>query len=123
MESAPANAGYLPVVIFTLVGFAFVGFTLLFARLVRPSAPSKEKSQTYECGVPPVGQAWGPFNPHYYLFALLFVIFDVEAAFLFPWAVAFRKVGLYAVGEMLIFVALLGLGLAYAWRRGALEWE
>ena len=120
---APPNAGYLPVVVFTLVGFAFVGFTLLFARLVRPSAPGKEKNQTYECGVTPVGQALGLFNPHYYLFALLFVVFDVEAAFLFPWAVAFRKVGLYAVGEMLIFVALLGLGRAYAWRRGALQWE
>lgn len=119
----PPGTSYLPVVIFTLVGFAFVGFTLLFSRLVRPSAPGREKSATYECGAPPVGQAWGMFNPHYYLFALLFVVFDVEAAFLFPWALAFRKVGLYAVSEMLIFVALLGAGLAYAWRRGALQWE
>jgi NADH-quinone oxidoreductase subunit A len=120
---APSAGSFLPVVIFTLVGTAFVGFTLLFARLVRPSAPSAAKSQTYECGVTPVGQACVPFNPHYYLFALLFVIFDVEAAFLFPWALAFRKVGIYAVAEMLIFVVLLGVGLAYAWRRGALQWE
>jgi NADH:ubiquinone oxidoreductase subunit 3 (subunit A) len=120
---APSDGGYLPVVIFTLVGFAFVGFTLLFARFVRPSAPGEAKNQTYECGVTPIGEAWGPFNPHYYLYALLFVIFDVESAFLFPWALAFRKVGLYAVGEMLVFVALLVLGLAYAWRRGALQWE
>jgi NADH-quinone oxidoreductase subunit A len=114
---------YLPVVVFTLVGIAFVLVTLVFSRLVRPFAPTKEKLETYECGVPPTGNAWGQFNAHYYLFALLFVVFDVEAAFLFPWAVAFRKIGVYAVAEMLIFVALLGLGLAYAWRRGALEWE
>lgn len=120
---APSNANYLPVVIFVLVGIAFVGVTLIIARLARPSAPNPAKLETYECGVPPVGQAWGEFNTHYYLFALLFVVFDVEAAFLYPWAVAFRKVGVYAVAEMLIFVVLLGLGLAYAWRRGALEWE
>lgn len=114
---------YLPVVIFTLVGIVFIAGTLLFSRLIRPSAPTKQKLETYECGVAPVGDAWGQFNAHYYLFALLFVVFDVEAAFLYPWAVAFRKVGGYAVAEMLIFVALLGLGLAYAWRRGALEWE
>jgi NADH-quinone oxidoreductase subunit A len=114
---------YLPVVVFTLVGIAFVLVTLVFSRLVRPYAPTKEKLQTYECGVAPTGDAWGQFNAHYYLFALLFVVFDVEAAFLFPWAVAFRKIGPYAVAEMLLFVVLLGLGLAYAWRRGALEWE
>src|SRR5262245_60419418 len=120
---APSNAAYLPVVIFALVGFAFVGVTLLIARLARPSAPTPEKMETYECGVPPVGDAWRQFNAHYYLFALLFVVFDVEAAFLYPWAVAFRKLGAYAVAEMLLFVVLLGLGLAYAWRRGALQWE
>jgi len=120
---APANADYLPVVVFALVGFGFVGVTLFLARLLRPSAPRPEKLDTYECGVPPVGDAWQPFNVRYYLFALLFVVFDVEAAFLFPWALAFRQVGAYAVAEMLIFVALLGVGLAYAWRRGALEWE
>lgn len=114
---------YLPVVIFALVGIAFVAGTLLFSKLIRPSASTTEKLQTYECGVEPVGDAWGQFNAHYYLFALLFVVFDVEAAFLYPWALAFRKVGSYAVAEMLIFVALLAVGLVYAWRRGALEWE
>jgi NADH-quinone oxidoreductase subunit A len=118
-----SGVGYLTIVIFALVGFAFVGVNLLIARLISPSAPTPEKRSTYECGVPPVGDAWKQFNPRYYLFALLFVVFDVEAAFLYPWAVAFRKVGAYAVAEMLIFVALLGLGLAYAWRRGALQWE
>src|SRR5262245_61039512 len=121
--TAPSGIGYLPVVMFTLVGFAFVAVTLVIARLARPSAPTPEKLETYECGVLPVGNAWRQFNAHYYLFALLFVVFDVEAAFLYPWAVAFRKLGAYAVAEMLLFVVLLGLGLAYAWRRGALQWE
>src|SRR5262249_32251733 len=114
---------YLPVVMFTAVGFAFVAVTLLVSHLARPSAPNPDKLETYECGPLPVGDAWRQFNMHYYLFALLFVIFDVEAAFLFPWALAFRKVGAYAVAEMIIFVAILGLGLAYAWRRNAIEWE
>lgn len=120
---APSGPQYLPVLVFTLVGIGFVGFTLLLSRLIQPHAPSKEKGATYECGVPPTGRAWQQFNPHYYLYALLFVVFDVEAAFLFPWALAYRRVGAYAVAEMIIFVALLGVGLAYAWRRGALEWE
>jgi NADH-quinone oxidoreductase subunit A len=114
---------YLPVVMFTAVGFGFVAGTLFLSRLARPSAPNPNQLETYECGPLPVGEAWQQFNMHYYLFALLFVIFDVEAAFLFPWALAFRKVGAYAVTEMIIFVALLGLGLVYAWRRGGIEWE
>ncbi len=106
-----------------LVGIAFVGGTLILARLARPSAPNPDKLETYECGPLPVGDAWQQFNLHYYLFALLFVVFDVEAAFLYPWAMAFKKAGLYAVLEMLMFVAILFLGLAYAWRRRAIEWE
>ena len=115
--------GYLPVAVFAGLGFAFVGITLVLARLLRPSAPNPDKLETYECGPLPFGDAWRQFNMHYYLFALLFVVFDVEAAFLFPWALAFRSVGAYAVAEMLIFVVLLGIGWAYAWRRGAMEWE
>lgn len=124
MEAATSGSTmYLPVVVFVLVGCAFVGATLFLAHVARPSAPNPVKLDTYECGATPVGEAWQPYNVRYYLFALLFVVFDVEAAFLFPWALAFRKVGAYAVAEMLIFVALLAVGLAYAWRRGALEWE
>lgn len=114
---------YLPIAIFAIVGFAFVGVNLLIARLIRPSAPNPNKLETYECGPLPFGDAWRQFNMHYYLFALLFVVFDVEAAFLYPWAVAYKSVGAYAVGEMIIFVALLGAGLVLAWRRKALEWE
>ena len=117
---------YITVAMFAFVGFAFVAGTLAMAHLMRPSAPNDEKLSTYECGPLPFGDAWRQFNLHYYLFALLFVIFDVEAAFLFPWALAFKEnrgMEIYAVGEMLIFVALLFIGWAYAWRRGAMEWE
>jgi NADH-quinone oxidoreductase subunit A len=119
----PSDFSYLPVVVFTFVGIAFIAFNLLIARLLSPSAPTPEKLSTYECGVQPVGDAWRQFNPRYYLFALLFVVFDVEAVFLYPWAVAFRQVGAYAVAEMLIFVGLLIAGLVFAWRREALQWE
>ena len=114
---------YLTVAVFTVVGFVIVAATLLLARLMRPSAPNPQKLETYECGPPPFGDAWRQFNMHYYLFALLFAVFDVEAVFLYPWAVAFKAVGMYAVAEVIIFVGLLGVGLAYAWKRGALEWE
>lgn len=114
---------YLTAAMFTLMGFAFVASTLLLSRFLRPSAPTPEKLETYECGPLPFGDAWRQFNMHYYLFALLFVVFEIEAAFLFPWALAFRKTGLFAVIEMILFVAILGFGWAFAWRRGAMEWE
>ena len=120
--------GYLPFVVFFLAGIAFVGGTLLFARLARPSAPNPDKLETYECGPLPIGDAWRQFNIRYYLFALLFVIFDVEAAFLFPWAMAAKgtagQVGkAFLLGELFLFVGLLFVAWAYAWRRGAMEWE
>ena len=115
--------GYLTIAVFTLVGFGIIAFTLALAKLVRPNVPSAGKYETYECGPAPFGDAWRQFNMHYYLYALLFVVFDVEAVFLYPWALAFKSVGAYAVAEMIIFVGILGVGLAYAWRRGALEWE
>jgi NADH-quinone oxidoreductase subunit A len=114
---------YLPVAVFSLLGLAFVAAPLVIARLLRPSAPNPEKLTTYECGPLPVGDAWRQFNTHYYLFALLFVVFEVESAFLFPFALALKQTGMYAVIELVIFVALLGIGWLYALRRGAIEWE
>jgi len=114
---------YLTIAVFALTGFGFVAAALIISRMLRPSAPNPRKLETYECGPLPFGDAWRQFNMHYYLFALLFVVFDVEAAFLFPWALAFKAVGAYAVAEMILFVGLLGFGLIYAWRRGAIEWE
>ena len=94
-----------------------------FIRL-RPNKPNPVKSQVYECGVEPIGKgSWAQFNFRYYVYALLFVIFDVEVVFLYPWAVQYQKLGLFALVEMLIFVLILVVGLAYAWRKRALEWE
>ncbi len=94
-----------------------------FIRL-RPRKPDPVKSQVYECGVEPIGgRRWSQFNFHYYVYALLFVIFDVETVFLFPWAVQFQQLGLFALFEMLVFVLILVIGLVYAWRKRALEWE
>jgi NAD(P)H-quinone oxidoreductase subunit 3 len=90
---------------------------------IRPKRPNPIKSATYECGVETEGDAWGQFNVRYYLFALLFVVFDVEAVFLYPWAVAFRQLGLFAFVEAVLFVAVLLVGYVYAWRRKALEWQ
>ena len=83
--------------------------------------PSREKYSTYECGIEPVGDSWHPFAVRYYIFALLFLVFDVEAVFLFPWAITFRTLGTAGFVEMLVFVAVLAVGLVYAWRKGALR--
>ena len=115
-------AEFLGVLLLIIAGFAFVGGTLVVAGLVRPSKPSTEKTMSYECGENPVGHAWVQFNIRFYVFALAFIIFDVEAVFLFPWAVVFKELGLFAFVEGLIFIAILGLGLAYLWAKGDLEW-
>ena len=90
---------------------------------IRPQAPDPIKEDTYECGVETEGTAWVQFNFRYYYYALLFVIFDVEAVFLYPWAVSFEKVAVAGFIEVLTFVAVLFIGLAYAWRKNALEWS
>jgi len=95
---------------------------LIMARIFMPFDPREAKNTTYECGVEPVGDAWIQFNIKYYVYALIFVIFDVETIFLYPWAVAFNQLGLFALIEMFIFLTVLFIGLAYAWRKGALEW-
>jgi NADH-quinone oxidoreductase subunit A len=115
-------AEYLGVLLFIVAGVAFVGVSLAISGLVRPSKFSPEKVSPYECGERPVGSAWVQFNIRFYVFALAFIIFDVEAVFLFPWAVVFGKLGLFAFVEGLIFIAILALGLAYLWAKGDLEW-
>lgn len=89
---------------------------------IRPSAPDPIKESVYECGMVPIGDAQVRYNVRYYLFGLLFVVFDVEAVFLYPWAVAYRQLGVYAFVEAMIFIGTLVIGLAYAWRKHALEW-
>ncbi|HEY3174178.1 MAG TPA: NADH-quinone oxidoreductase subunit A [Candidatus Polarisedimenticolia bacterium] len=113
---------YIPILIFLLVAAAFPAATLLIARLVRPSNYSRVKAASYECGIEAAGEARGRYSVHYYIIAVLFVVFDVEVIFLFPWAVRFEALGLFGFLEMLIFIAILVLGYFYAWRKGALEW-
>ncbi len=105
-----AIAGILPVV------------PIVLGRLLGPRKPNPIKNDTYECGVETVGDAWVQFKVQYYIFALVFLVFDVEMVFLFPWAVAYNGLGLFAFVEVLIFVALLAVALIYVWRKGALEW-
>jgi NADH-quinone oxidoreductase subunit A len=108
---------------FVLLGAAFVVVTLAASWLVSPKKPSAEKSTTYECGVEPVGSPWVQFRVGYYVYALLYVVFDIETVFLYPWAVVFKQTGWFVFAEMIIFIAILAAGLAYAWKEGALKWR
>jgi NADH-quinone oxidoreductase subunit A len=110
------------VLVFLAVGVLFLAVSLTLSSLVRPSKYSPEKLLPYECGENPVGSPWIQFNIRFYVFALIFIVFDVEVAFLIPWAVVFKKLGLYAFVEGLIFIAILAVGLAYVWAKGDLQW-
>ncbi len=113
---------YLPVVILTIVGVVFVAISLFMSRMVRASNKTKEKLSTYECAEVPIGDARVHFNIQYYLIVIVFLIFDVEVLFLYPWAVQFKNLGPLGFFEMVIFIEILIIGLAYAWRKEALEW-
>ncbi len=113
---------YLTVVFLAIAAFVLVGGTLSLSRLVRPKNPSASKLVAYESGVDPVGSGWSQSQIRYYLYALLFVMFDVEAVFLFPWALRLEAFGVFGLIEMGIFVFILLLGLIYAWRKGVLRW-
>ncbi len=108
--------------IFILVAIALATVPLLLAWLLRPKKPNPIKSSTYECGVETFGDAWVQFKIQYYIYALVFVVFDIETIFLFPWAVAYSQLPLFAVLEMVVFVLILAGALVYAWRKGDLEW-
>ena len=117
---------YSYVAVFAAVGVVFIILALLVAWILRPHHPSKAKNTPYECGIVPVGDAWSQFNVRFYIIALLFVLFDVEAAYLYPWAVklaALGRAGLPFFLEMLVFLGILAFGLGYAWRKGGLKWE
>ena len=103
-------------------GAGLVAVAILLAKIVAPSRPLPEKLTTYECGIDPVGEGWSQSQIRYYIYAFLFVIFDVESVFLFPWAVVFEDLGMYAVTSMAIFILILATGLLYAYRKGVLKW-
>lgn len=108
--------------VFLVVSIVVAGLLTYLPRRLGPKEPSAVKSRSYECGEIPVGQPWIRFRVAYYLFALIFVVFDIEAVFLYPWAVIYRRLGLFGLVEMTVFIAILALGLAYAWRKGVLKW-
>lgn len=113
---------WLYIGLFLILAPVFPALALLVPRIIAPKKPNPIKSETYECGIETVGESWVQFKIQYYLFALAFLIFDVEIVFLYPWAVAFDALPLFAVLEGVLFILILVGGLVYAWRKGALEW-
>jgi NADH-quinone oxidoreductase subunit A len=116
-------ARYFPILLFVFVALGFGVATLILSYLVQPRYPEPEKLTTYECGAEPFSDARMPFPVRYYIFAMLFVIFDIEVIFLYPWAVVFTKIELIGLIEMLVFIGLFLVAYVYAWRKGALEWD
>ena len=116
-------SGYVAVLIFAVLIVAFAAVSLAMAKLFRPARPDPVKLMNYECGAEPIGEAWIRFPVGFYLVALVFVVFDALAVFLFPWSLVLRTMGLGAVWTMAAFVGILGLGWLYAYREGVLEWK
>ncbi len=116
----PAN--YVPIFIFLALIIIAIPATLLVAALVRPKNPNKIKDMPYECGVDPIGDARARYTIRFYIVAILFVVFDVETIFLFPWAVQYKALGLFGLVEMMVFLAILVVGYVWIWKKGALEW-
>ncbi len=113
---------YLPFTILLIIGIVFVAIALILSRIVRPSNKTKVKLSTYECAETPVGDARIYYNIQYYMIVIVFLIFDVEVLFMYPWAVQLKQLGGLGFIEMLLFIEVLIIGLAYAWRKGALDW-
>ncbi len=110
-------------VVVILTAIALVAVALGIANAISPRSYNAQKGESYECGIPTRGKSWMQFKAGYYLFAILFLMFDVETVFLFPWAVVIQDLGVYGLYSILFFLIVLVLGLAYAWRKGALEWK
>jgi NADH-quinone oxidoreductase subunit A len=114
---------YIPIFIFIVIAVVFAVFAIVFARLVNAEKVNSVKLEPYECGIEAAGDARDRYSIRYYLIAMLFVIFDVETVFMFPWAVSLGKLALFGLIEMLLFLFILVVGYFYAWRKGALEWQ
>jgi NADH-quinone oxidoreductase subunit A len=110
-------------ILFFIVGAFLVGIAILFSSYIPPTSTNASKAEAYECGIPTEGLTWLQFNIGYYLFAIIFLVFDVETVFIFPWAVVMKQSGMTGFIEIVIFFLVLGLGLLYAWKKGALKWE
>ena len=110
-------------VVVILTAIALVAVALGIARAISPRSYNPQKGEAYECGIPTRGQSWMQFKVGYYLFAILFLMFDVETVFLFPWAAVVQDLGVYGLVSILFFIVVLVLGLAYAWKKGVLKWQ
>ena len=110
-------------ILLIICGVIFSGGTILVSKFFVPRTFNTQKQEAYECGIPTKGTSWVQYNVGYYLFALIFLIFDVEIVFLYPWATVLREVGMVAFVEILFFIIILFLGLLYAWKKGALKWQ
>ena len=111
------------ILLFFILGAIFTGAGLVTAMIIRPSRTYADKLSTYECGEEPIGESWVKFNIRFYVIALIFLLFEVEVVFLFPWAMVFKSYGVFAFVEMLVFLAILVVGYAYVWVKGDLEWD
>jgi NADH:ubiquinone oxidoreductase subunit 3 (subunit A) len=121
-DGASMQNDWLFILVFLILAPVFPIAALIIPRLLAPRKPNPLKSQTYECGIETLGDTWVQFKAQYYIYALAFLIFDVEVVFLFPWAVAFDQLPMFAVLEGILFILILVAGLIYAWRKGILEW-
>jgi NADH-quinone oxidoreductase subunit A len=113
---------YIPIFLFIAVVAVLIPITLIAAKLVRPENPHRTKLLPYECGIDPIGDSRGRYTVRFYIVAILFVVFDVETIFLFPWAVKFKALGAFGLVEMLIFLGILIVGYVWVWKKGALDW-
>ena len=116
-------ATWSPVIVGILIGIVFIASTLGVANLLAPRIRTRTKETVYECGMVPIGQGWNQMNLRYYLYAILFLVFEIEAVFLFPWAVVNRRLGPVVFFEVMLFLGMLLFGLVYAWKKGMLRWE
>jgi len=114
---------YLPILVVMGIAFAFALVSVLLSRLIGVKKPSEVKLAPYECGMPIIGSAQERFSIKFYIIAMLFILFDVEAVFLYPWAIMFKRLGLFGFVEMGVFIVILLVGFVYVWKKGALEWE
>lgn len=114
---------YAPVILAAAIGVGFIALTLTLADQLAPRVRSRGKDSIYECGMPTIGQGWSQMNLRYYLYAILFLVVEIESVFLFPWTVVYKGLGPFGFWEMALFVSMLLFGLAYAWRKGVLTWE
>jgi NADH-quinone oxidoreductase subunit A len=114
---------YLPIFLFFTIAVGFVLMTLFLSAIIGKRKVTPQKMLPYECGMDPIGEAQKPFSVKFYMVAMLFIIFDIEAVFLYPWAVSFRDLKIFGLVEMAVFIAILLVGFIYVWKKGALEWE